>query len=74
MVNIRGHLPRQSHVQRVEFPRTLTETGPHVVHFMWRGYTGCVDVDVLGDDKPVLNMSRHMYGYRTAMRHQGYYY
>ena len=35
---------------------------------MWRGYTGCVDVDVLGDDKPVLNTSRHMYGYRTDPR------
>ena len=67
-VYIRGHLPRQSHVVRVEIPRTLTETGPHVVHFMWRGYTGCVDVDVLGDNKPVANTSRAMYGYTPSPR------
>ena len=65
-VYITGHLPRQSHVLRVEFPRTLTEVGPHVVHFMWRGYTGCIDVDILGDDKPVLNTSRHMMGYSAG--------
>ena len=64
-VYIRGHLPRQSHVVRVEFPRTLTVLGPHIVHFLWRGYTGCIDVDVLGDDKVVLNTSRHMMGYRA---------
>ena len=64
-VYITGHLPRQSHVVRVEFPRTLSGpqyVGPHVVHFMWRGYTGCVDVDILGADKPVRNTSRHLMG------------
>ena len=62
---IRAHMPRQYHIQKVDFPRTLTRTGPHVVHFMWRGYTGCVDVDVLPDHKPLRNTSKEMVGYPT---------
>ena len=61
-VSIRGHLPRQYHVQRIEAPRTVL-LGPHILHFQWRGYTGCVDVDVLPDDRVVQNTSRQMLGY-----------
>jgi len=65
-VKIRAHLPTQHHIQRIEFPRHLTDVGHHVVHFMWRGYTGCVDVHVLSDNKPVQNTSREMVGYRVT--------
>ena len=65
-VQIRSHLPSQYHIQRVEFPRHLTDTGHHIVQFMWRGYTGCVDAHVLSDSKPVQNSSRDMVGYRVT--------
>lgn len=65
-VYIKGSLPVQSHVVRVEFPRTLSVLGPHIAQFQWRGYIGCTDVEVLGDDKVVQNTSAHMYGYSTG--------
>ena len=54
-VDILGHLPRQYHIQRIEFPRIVPalrdeglevpqSLGAHVLYFTWRGYRGCVDV------------------------------
>ena len=67
-VAIRGHLPRQYHVQRIEAPRTVNTYGPHVLHFMWRGYTGCMDIDVLRDDKVIQNTSKEIWATAPAAR------
>ena len=57
------HHALQFDAARFEFPRHLSREGRSIVHWMWRGYCDCLDVDVIADDKPLANSSRAMYGY-----------
>ena len=57
------HHALQFDTARFEFPRHLSREGRSIVHWMWRGYRDCLDVDVIADDKPLPNTSQAMYGY-----------
>ena len=46
-----------------EFPRNREGSGQYIVHWMWRGYYNCIDVDVLPDEKVVPNTSEAIYGF-----------
>ena len=37
-----------------------------VIHWMWRGYRDCIDVDILPLSTPVANTSGAMYGYKAS--------
>ena len=43
--NPRNHWPKQFDIGRMAFPTHIGTTGKHVVHWMWRGYRDCIDVD-----------------------------
>ena len=64
--NPRNHWPKQFDIGRMTFPTHLPTTGPHVIHWLWRGYRDCIDVDVLPLSTLVQNASGAMYGYRAS--------
>ena len=67
-VNIASFHPREHNMQAMEFPRTVSTTGRHILWWSWRGYRQCTDVDVLGDDKPIANKSAEMVGYLASSK------
>ena len=66
--NPRNHWPKQFDIARMAFPTHVQGVGKHIVHWMWRGYRDCIDVDVLPDSVPVPNTSSAMYGYKVRAR------
>jgi hypothetical protein len=65
-LNGRNPWPRQFDIGRMTFPTHLGITGPHVIHWMWRGYRDAIDVDILPASLPVANTSGAMYGYKGS--------
>ena len=64
--NPRNHWPKQFDIARMTFPTHVQSVGQHIVHWMWRGYRDCIDVDILPDNVPVPNTSGAMYGYKAS--------
>ena len=64
--NPRNHWPKQFDIARMTFPTHVQSVGQHVVHWMWRGYRDCIDVDILPDNAPVPNTSGAIYGYKAS--------
>ena len=52
-----NHWPKQFSIGRMVFPTHVGDVGQHVIHWMWRGYRDCIDVDVLPLSTPVANTS-----------------
>ena len=65
-IGIRPLHPLENHIQRVEFPRHLVSSGNHILHWQWRGYRDCIDIEVLPDSKRLRNHSREMMGYQDG--------
>ena len=64
--NPRNHWPKQWDIGRMAFPTHVGDVGKHVIHWMWRGYRDCIDVDILPLSTPVANTSGAMYGYKAS--------
>ena len=56
------HHALQFDTARFVFPRHTSRTGRSIVHWLWRGYQDCLDVDVLSDAATVPNTSEAIYG------------
>ena len=64
--NPRNHWPAQWDIARLAFPTHIDAVGKHIVHWAWRGYRDCIDVDVLPDSTPVADTSAAIYGYKAS--------
>ena len=64
--NPRNHWPAQWDIARLAFPTHIDAVGKHIVHWAWRGYRDCIDVDVLPDSSPVADTSAAIYGYKAS--------
>ena len=62
---IESHQPHSADTAFFRFPPG-TDPGRYVIHYLWRGYRDCIDVDVLPLSKPVNMTFRSMFGYRPA--------
>ena len=51
------HWPKQFSIGRMVFPTHVNDVGKHIIHWIWRGYRDCIDVDVLPRSLPVANTS-----------------
>ena len=58
---IEQHQPHSADVAYFRFPPG-TDPGRYVIHYYWRGYRDCVDVDVLPLSRPVANTWRAVMG------------